>query len=134
ALGMRNAFRTPTTPSPLILPGCSLQHVRDTHPSSIGTRLADTPTGPRPPGHASESVGDGHLRREKCMNRKDAIRIPARLLLWLGGLVCGLGIQGRAPWAVTIAFLATLSALLALSFCDQLRLDAARDEEIPLLQ
>jgi hypothetical protein len=68
------------------------------------------------------------------MNRKDAIRIPARLLLWLGGLVCGLAIQGRAPWALTVAFLATLCALLALSYGDQLRLDAAADEEIPLLR
>ena len=68
------------------------------------------------------------------MNRKDTVRIPARLLLWLGGLICGLAIQGRAPWALTVAFLATLCALLALSYCDQLGLDASSDEEIPLLR
>jgi hypothetical protein len=68
------------------------------------------------------------------MNRRDAIRIPARLLLWLGGLVCGLALQNHAPWAVTVAFLGTLCALLALSYCDQMSLDAANREEIPLLR
>lgn len=65
------------------------------------------------------------------MNRRDTIRIPARLLLWLGGVVCGLALQSRAPWALTVAFLGTLCALLALSYCDQMRLDAAAREEIP---
>jgi hypothetical protein len=66
------------------------------------------------------------------MNRKDAIRIPARLLLWMGGLLCGLAVQSHAVWALTVAFLATLCSLLALSYCDQLRLDAGNVEEIPL--
>ncbi len=65
------------------------------------------------------------------MNRIDSIRIPARLLLWLGGLVCGLAVQRPAPWALTIAFLATLCALLALHYCDHVPLDANPKEEIP---
>jgi hypothetical protein len=66
------------------------------------------------------------------MNRRDSIRIPARLLLWLGGVVCGLALQNRAPWALTVAFLGTLCALLALSYCDQMSLDATNSDEIPL--
>ena len=66
------------------------------------------------------------------MNQKDAIRIPARLLLWMGGLLCGLAVQSHAIWALTVAFLATLCSLLALSYCDQLRLDGGNTEEIPL--
>jgi hypothetical protein len=78
------------------------------------------------------SVRPGWITKEQIMNRRDTIRIPARLLLWLGGLVCGLALQTRAPWALTVAFLGTLSALLALSYCDQMRLDAIHGEEIPL--
>jgi hypothetical protein len=64
------------------------------------------------------------------MKRYDHIRIPARLLLWLGGFLCGLAVQSPAPWAFTVAFLATLCALLALHHCDQLHLDAHPRDEI----
>ena len=52
------------------------------------------------------------------MNKKDTIRIPARILLWLGGALCGIAVQNAAPWALTVSFLATISALLALHFCE----------------
>jgi hypothetical protein len=52
------------------------------------------------------------------MNEPNGIRTPARVLLWLGGVVCGLAVQHPAPWSMTIAFLATLSALLLLQHLD----------------
>lgn len=74
------------------------------------------------------------MTKEYRMNRRDAIRIPARFLLWLGGLICGLALVERAPWALTVAFLATLCALLALRYCDEMCLDASDSEEIPWLR
>ena len=58
------------------------------------------------------------------------IRLPAQLLLWLGGLVCGLAVQKPAAWALTVAFLATLCALLALRHCDALALDGGSPERL----
>jgi hypothetical protein len=58
------------------------------------------------------------LLQEGMMNRPDGIRIPARLLLWLGGLLCGLALRNPAPWSLTVAFLATLTALLTLQHID----------------
>jgi hypothetical protein len=52
------------------------------------------------------------------MNKKENIRIPARILLWLGGALCGIAVQNAAAWALTVSFLATISALLALHFCE----------------
>jgi hypothetical protein len=53
------------------------------------------------------------------MNRPNGVRVPARILLWLGGVVCGIAVQNPAPWALTVAFLSTLAALLALQHLDQ---------------
>jgi hypothetical protein len=53
------------------------------------------------------------------MKKQDGIRIPAQILLWTGGVICGIALQSPAPWALTIAFLSTLSALLALHHLDQ---------------
>jgi hypothetical protein len=53
------------------------------------------------------------------MNEPNPIRTPARVLLWMGGVVCGLAVQHPAPWSLTVAFLATVSALLILQCLDQ---------------
>jgi len=53
------------------------------------------------------------------MNQPNGIRAPARILLWLGGVICGLAVRNPAPWSLTVAFLATLAALLALQHLDE---------------
>src|SRR5438309_3810602 len=73
----------------------------------IGTRLA---------------VGEVSSIRTEApdeMNQPNGIRAPARILLWLGGVICGLAVRNPAPWSLTVAFLATLAALLALQHLDE---------------
>lgn len=52
------------------------------------------------------------------MKNRAGIRTPALILLWLGGALCGIAVQDRTAWALTVAFLSTLCALLALHHCD----------------
>src|SRR5207245_10879952 len=73
----------------------------------IGTRLA---------------VGEAASIRTEApdeMNQPNGIRAPARILLWLGGVLCRIALRNPAPWSLTVAYLATLAALLALQHLDE---------------
>jgi hypothetical protein len=48
-----------------------------------------------------------------------ALRIAARALLWLGGMVWGIALVDRAVPALTVAFLSTIIALLTLQYLDR---------------
>jgi hypothetical protein len=52
------------------------------------------------------------------MKRRTPIRTPALILLWMGGVLCGIALQNCSSWALTVAFLSTLGALLALAHCE----------------
>jgi hypothetical protein len=55
------------------------------------------------------------------MNRNNlsALRMAARGLLWMGGMVWGIGLVDGAVPAMTVAFLSTIIALLTLQHLDR---------------
>lgn len=48
-----------------------------------------------------------------------ALKMAARALLWMGGMVWGIGLVDGAVAGMTVAFLSTIIALLTLQYLDR---------------